>query len=341
MRKPRRYSIKQIAAQAGVSQATVDRAVHHRGHVNPQTQQRIAQAVKELKEQELFSMPVQGRTVFIDVVMHAPARFCQAVRDAMNQQAVQWSAFRIKLRFHLFEDISVSDLRKQLIWIAQHGSHGVVLKVPNDPLMMETIKDLQQQGIPAVTLVTDLPESDRLLYCGMSNHHAGATAAYLMANWLPQAARSNVLVVLSNDRFQGEDERALAFARSLQQQRPEIRVSRTEGSFGMDERLYVQLCEDLKGHESWSGVYSVGGGNRAILQAFEDLELPAPVLIGHDLDRDNRLLLAQKRLQAVLYHDLTVDAQRSFQALLQWHRLIPETDLPQSKVEIITPYNLP
>jgi len=44
---------------------------------------------------------------------------------------------------------------------------------------------------------------------------------------------------------------------------------------------------------------------------------------------------------AGLYHDLMVDAQRSFQALLQWQRLIPETDLPQSKVEIITPYNLP
>ena len=41
-------TIKEIAQRAGVSIGTVDRVLHHRGRVSPETEAQILQIVKEL-----------------------------------------------------------------------------------------------------------------------------------------------------------------------------------------------------------------------------------------------------------------------------------------------------
>ena len=49
-----RFPIKEIAAQAGISTATVDRAINKRPHVSPQTQARVRRALEELENQEML-----------------------------------------------------------------------------------------------------------------------------------------------------------------------------------------------------------------------------------------------------------------------------------------------
>ena len=47
-----RFPIKGIGAQAGISTATVDRAINNRPHVSPQIQARVKKALQELENQE-------------------------------------------------------------------------------------------------------------------------------------------------------------------------------------------------------------------------------------------------------------------------------------------------
>src|SRR5476651_1210265 len=89
LERAKRFSIKQIAAQAGVSNATVDRALHQRGNVHYQTNRRIEQALDELEAQEKTGLAV-GRTFHIDVVMHTPKRFSDAVQQAITAQLAAW-----------------------------------------------------------------------------------------------------------------------------------------------------------------------------------------------------------------------------------------------------------
>ncbi|WP_350545364.1 LacI family DNA-binding transcriptional regulator [Pseudoalteromonas sp. 5-MNA-CIBAN-0065] len=340
MRKSRYFSIKQIAAQSGVSKATVDRAVHQRGKVSAHTQRRIEQALIELAEQQ-NNVPISGRTFYIDVVMHAPNRFCQAVKEAIYAQLMTMAPFRIRPRFHLFEEISIEELCRQLIVLSKRSSHGIILKAPNDPIIIETVNILFEQGIPTVTLVTDLSSSKRILYSGMPNKLAGETAAYLMMNWLNERAPKRVLVVMSKGFFQGEQQRVMAFRKNMINKAKNVNVLISEGSYGMDTLVYKQINTLFTQFDEIHGVYSVGGGNNAILQAFAEQQRPLPIFIAHDLDRDNRILLAQHQIHAVLHHDLQQDVQCAFFALLQHHNVLPESDLPASKIDIITPFNIP
>lgn len=105
-----KFSIKQIAMQAGVSKATIDRALHGRGAVHPQTHRRIEQAIKDLELQQRTSL-ASGRTITIDVILHTPARFSQMVTDALLSELGNFAPFRIALRLHIFEEISVKEIK--------------------------------------------------------------------------------------------------------------------------------------------------------------------------------------------------------------------------------------
>jgi LacI family transcriptional regulator len=89
-------------------------------------------------------------------------------------------------------------------------------------------------------------------------------------------------------------------------------------------------------------VYSIGGGNRATLSAFDELGRSPSVFIAHDLDADNLALLRTRRITVVLHHDLKADMRRACQLLLQAGGALPgrPVSLP-SQVQVVTPFNEP
>ncbi|WP_297841679.1 LacI family DNA-binding transcriptional regulator [Pseudomonas sp.] len=337
--RAKRFSIKQIATQAGVSKATVDRVLHQRGSVHYQTNRRIEQALEELEAQEKTGLAV-GRTFHIDVIMHTPKRFSNAVQQAMTAQLGGLAPFRIFPRFHLFEDIDPQQMHDLILHCAEIGSQGVVLKAADEPQINLAVNQLTSAGVPVVTLVTDLPQSERIGYVGMDNRTAGQTAAYLLSRWLDPNPQ-DVAVVFSSDRFRGEEEREMGFRMWLRNRAPHLRVLDISGGYGVYEPTFKRVTEELKAHPELKAVYSVGGGNRAIVDAFAALGRPLEVFIGHDLDEENRQLLAEEKIAAIIDHNLNIDARHVFLHILQFHRLWKTGPIPSSQVQVVTPFNLP
>jgi LacI family transcriptional regulator len=85
----------------------------------------------------------------------------------------------------------------------------------------------------------------------------------------------------------------------------------------------------------------MGGGNLAILDALAQHNRRVGVYIGHDLDRDNRAMVSDRRIDFVLHHDLRVDMSNVFASFLGHHRIKVPPQQPISTVQIITPENVP
>ncbi|MCQ8229865.1 LacI family DNA-binding transcriptional regulator [Pantoea trifolii] len=335
----RSFSIKQIAAQSGVSKATVDRALHQRGSVSPRTARRIAQAIRDLELQQRASL-ASGRTLPIDLVMHAPERFSSLVLAALLSQINSFAPFRLTLRCHIFEEISPEDLQRELRRCG-NDSYGVLLKASDHPLLKNTIAELAALNVPVVTLVTDLPSSERISYVGMDNDGAGRTAAWLMSRWLPAAVQT-VAVVISSTGFRGEEQRMEGFIQALSQRAPYLKIKAVSEGYGIDSLTFTQMCTALEQDPSIQSIYSVGGGNGAILQAFSAMHREVNVFIGHDLDEENRRLLAAEEMDAVIDHDLHEDARSAFKAILRFHGFLPEAEdeTASSRVIVVTPFNI-
>ena len=91
------FLIKEIALQAGLSEATVDRVLNTRGGVRGHTAERVKQAIRELRGQS-EQAGLTGRKFVVDVVMHAPDRFSEAVRVALEDEmpALRPAVFRAR-----------------------------------------------------------------------------------------------------------------------------------------------------------------------------------------------------------------------------------------------------
>jgi LacI family transcriptional regulator len=90
-----------------------------------------------------------------------------------------------------------------------------------------------------------------------------------------------------------------------------------------------------------AGVYSMGGGNMAVLKALEDAGHSPSVFIAHDLDEDNLDLLRGDRLTFVLHHDLRADMRSAFRHILAFHGLEDPPLTSESDIQIVTPMNIP
>ncbi|NVD38706.1 LacI family DNA-binding transcriptional regulator [Ensifer sp. HO-A22] len=335
------FLVKDIAFQAGLSTATVDRVLNGRAGVRQQTEARVKAAIRELEKQQ-NGLEIQGQKRTIDVVMEAPERFTEAVRQAFETEAPTFMPTTFRCRFHFAETMRPHDIAQLLDRIRLRGTDGVVLKAPDVPEIVGAVARLEQAGIAVVTLVTDLPNSARTAYAGADNRAAGETAAYLIGERFAESS-ATVLVTISSSRFRGEEEREIGFRRVLREQYPAIRIIEISEGHGKDTETGALAAKALAAHADINAAYSIGGGNRAVLEAFERVGRDCALFIAHDLDHDNLALLRQRRIHFVLHHDLRSDARMTFRAILARQNGADQKlgGSRLSAVEVITPYNVP
>jgi LacI family transcriptional regulator len=360
------YRIREIAVQAGLSEATVDRVLNERGGVRASTVAEVHQAIDDLHRQR-SQLRLSGQTFVVDLVVDAPQRFSAGVRAALEAELPGVRPAVIRSRFHLTEAAPVPEIVAALHRIATRppargssslpargsnsgsarrsnsGSQGVVLKAPDDPRVVAAVERLVGAGIPVVTFVTDLPTSARAAYVGIDNRAAGATAAYLVDRWLGDAPGS-VLVTRGDGSFRGEDEREMGFRSTMRARCPGRRQIDLVNADGRDDDLRRLVRDALAAHPDVVAVYSMYafGGNRATVEAFADAGRCYRAFVAHDLHEHNLALLHEGHLSAVLYHDLRQDMRHACQVIMQVHGALPGRPRSwHSAIQVVTPYNLP
>jgi LacI family transcriptional regulator len=334
------YRIREIAAQAGLSTATVDRVLHGRGGVRASTVREVEQAIADLERQQ-SQLRLGGRTFMIDVVVQAPLRFSAQVRVALEAELPALRPAVIRSRFHFLDSPAVGDLTAVLERIGRVKSHGVILKAPDKPEVVAAVAGL---SVPVVTLVTDLPTSRRTAYVGIDNRAAGATAAYLLEQWLADRA-GDVLVVRGHGSFRGEDERELGFRAELRARAAGRRIVEVVDEEDRAEAVHDGIREMLAHNPAVRAVYSLyagAGGNAAVVDAFDKERRRYDVFVAHDLDGENTALLRERRLSAVLHHDLRRDLRAACLAVMQAQGALPgPVRSNPSAIQVITPHNTP
>ncbi len=305
-----------------------------------QTAARVEAALRELERQE-GNLARGGKTFVIDVVMEAPERFTSEVRAAFETEAGAFYPSMFRQRFQFAERMDHQAFAAHLDRIRLRGSDGVVIKAPDVKVVTAAVARLAGAGIPVLTLVTDLPGSSRLSYAGMDNRAAGRTAAYLL-NFALGKDGGRVLVTLSSTQFRGEEERVAGFRDILRQEYPGLTMVEISEGFGRDEQTGALASAALARRPDICAVYSVGGGNRSLLEAFAQANRTCRAFVAHDLDADNRTLLAERRISFVLHHDLNADIRNVYRLLLEHNRVLPSSKTPPlSEIGIFTPFNLP
>ena len=290
---------------AGVSLATVDRVLNERPGVRSVTIKKVHAAIAELGYiRDTAAANLARRRVYslLFVLPNTENEFVCALRDQIDEQAEKLSNDRTELSVALAAPFDAQDFVSALDQIDPIETDGVAVFSPETPSVRDAVKRLRDKGIAVVTLVSDLPSSDRDHFVGIDNVSAGRTAAQLMGRFI---RRSGKVLFITGSRFARDHlERRQGFDLVIGEEFPELEVVASFEGRDDPELIYSLLPEVFENHPNICGIYSSAAGNEGIIRFLKDRKAASDiVVIGHELTPLSKKALRDGVFDAVISQD--------------------------------------
>lgn len=294
--------INQIAAEAGVSAATVDRVLNNRPGVREVTRKRVESALFRLGQPspQKTSAPTPRKIAFI----------CEAGSSYLSlveQEARLFIRQHPEISFSLDSVPNVQvDAGRFSQTIARRAAEceGIILVSRDHLKVNRAVREAVENGVCVLCLTTDLPNSRRSAYVGVDQISTGAAAGWYMGRLLPQQQPGNILLVYSST-YRTQEEREVGFRRVLRESFPWLNIVERMNINDESAGSYQSVSKFLAENPPMVGVYNMAGGNRGIARALNEHGLKERVVfIGHELSEFTRNLLENGEMDLVLGHDI-------------------------------------
>ncbi len=158
-------TIKEIAALAGVSRGTVDRVLNNRGSVNPITAEKVREIAKALNykpNKAGLALAAQKKKVKLGVILFSTDNpFFADVLKGVNEKAQDLAGYNCTVLVKQIP-INVDAQLRAIDELLQEEVSGIALAPQNDDRIRLRINTLYEQGIPVVTLNTDIENQNAL-----------------------------------------------------------------------------------------------------------------------------------------------------------------------------------
>ncbi len=341
MSKP---TVHDIAREAGVSLATVDRVLNARPGVRKNTILKVRDAVSRLgyvRDTSAANLSRQRSYRFAFLLPDGSGQFATTLKEAVRVAATSQVADRAILKV---QEIPVHDphaITRMLRNVAASDLDGVAIMAQETPEVRDAITRLKEVGTAVVALVSDLPNAPRDNFVGIDNIAAGRTAGLLMGRFLAQ--RGEILVVSNSMQSRDSLERRLGFDTVLASEFPALTVLPSIESFDDAARIERLVHEVVAARPGLAGVYSMGFGNASLLKALRDSgRLGELTVIAHELTPTTRQGLLEDEISAVIMQDVGHLVRSSLRILRAVCDEQPIFDAQERiRIEVILRENLP
>lgn len=295
-------TIKEIAALAGVSRGTVDRVLNHRGSVHPATAKKIEKIAKDLDYKPNVAglvLAAQKKRLRLGVILFSPENpFYIDVLAGVNDKAEELAGYNCTV---LIRQISygVEEQLRAIDELVAQDANGIALAPYNDERIRRRIDRLYTQGIPVVTLNTDIENSMRIAYVGSNYARSGATAAGLLQ--LMTHGQVHVGIVTGSPNILCHTERIAGFTQTLKPCRDSIHIADIIEVHDDEIESYEKTSALLKAHPEINALYFTAGGVYGGCRSVKALGLQGKIrIIAYDLVPTTKELIEKGTIAAVI-----------------------------------------
>ena len=337
-------TLRDIAREAGVSVATLDRVLHGRAGVREDTARRVRETIEryDFRPSAAAAELAGGRSSRFAFVMPEGSNFFfQAIVANVGAMSGWLGARRASVETITVDVFNPAVLASALESLAGRYD-GVAVVALDHQSVRAAIDDLIAGGIHVVTLVSDVPGSRRRHYVGIDNVAAGRTAGSLIGRFLG-AREGKVGIVAGSLSLRDHAERIFGFNQVMSLEHPRLSVlSAVEG--GDQDALSEALAASLLAeHPDLVGLYNAGaaapGVAKAVMDAGRETDL---VFVAHDLTPATRRFLVRGVLDAVIAQDPGHEARSAVRVLMALARNEPIlAEQEKIRIDIILRDNLP
>jgi LacI family transcriptional regulator len=331
-------TLRELAREAGVSLATLDRVLHGRGGVREET----ARRVREAMARRSGGRGDRARSMRFALVMPEGANvFMQMIRDHVAEMSSWLAARKVSVETidtDVFNALKLAETLESL----QGRFDGVAVVALDHQSVRAAIDDLVASGMFVVTLVSDVPGSRRHHYVGVDNVAAGRTAGALVGRFV-RASSGKVGVVAGSMLLRDHAERVFGFQQVMGLEFSHlVPLNPVEGGDQdeVNEDLTARLMSD---HPDLIALYNVGAGTpgvgKAIVEAGREERI---VFVAHDLTPFTRRGLSRGLVDAVVSQDPGHEARSAIRVLMALSRGEPMlAEQERINIDIVMRDNLP
>ncbi|GFE49283.1 LacI family transcriptional regulator [Roseobacter cerasinus] len=303
---PLNPTVNDIARVAQVSLATVDRVLNERPGVRQVTVEKVNRAIADLGyvRDTAAANLARGRIYrFLFILPAANNEFIDLIETQVDELAAGLKRERTQVscaRVPAFDPMALAEAINAL---DPAQVDGVAIFGPETPSVRDSISRLRAHGVSVISLVSDIPSSERTAYVGIDNIAAGRTAAQLMGRFLGPV-EGDVLVVTGSMLARDHLERRLGFDEVMARDFPHLTVLASLEGRDDPELIERLIPQALAPERNIVGIYSSAAGNAGLIRHFDaTAPAPHPVVIAHELTPLSRDALGRGLFDAVISQD--------------------------------------
>ena len=303
-----RPTIHDVAREAGVSTATVDRVLNAREKVREDTARRVYEAARLVG---YHAAGLIGQRVQMDlprlrlgVVLHKERQaFYQSFKVEIERAVTEAVGLRASAIVQFATSQTPSDFAALMEGMADRVD-AIAATAVTHPEVTEAVIRLNSKGIPCFALLNDFAQGVRQNYLGLNNMKIGRIAAHLIAQTSHQAGK--IAVFVGGYRWHGHELRETGFRSYFREYAPQFTILDTLVNLETRQLTYEATLDLLGRHPDLRGIYCAGGGMEGAIAALREVRQPGEVaLVVNELTPESRSALISRYVSMVIATPLT------------------------------------
>lgn len=269
--KIKNCTVADVAREAGVGVATVDRVINQRASVKPETAQRVLKAAEALGfrgagliRNRINESGKKHRLGFL--MQKRDSIFYQLLGQALTDAARASPSIQGAL-IEFMDDLTPRRVVEQIREMATKVD-ALALVATEHPHICNAIDELSEQGLPIFSLISDVTAVKRAGYVGIDNWKVGRTAAWAIANLSPKPGK--IAIMIGTHRYVCQEQCEISFRSYFREKAPDFQILETLISLedrGLAEEATLEL---LQQHPDLVGLYVAGGGIEGVMDGLRE-----------------------------------------------------------------------
>lgn len=290
----KRPTIADVAREAGVSVATVDRVLNGREKVREGTARRVFEAAHRLNYHAaaLIEARIQSSLPLMrfGFVLHKEKQaFYQAFAEEIRHAVRSAPNIRGEAQI-LFSASQAPSEFAGLMRDLKGRVDAVAATAVTHHEITEAVEELKAEGIPTFALLNDFAQGVRENYVGLNNLKVGRIAASMIVTAVHRPGK--IAVFVGGYRWHGHELRETGFRSYFRENAPQFTVLDSLVNLETRQLTYEATLDLLARHPDLRGIYCAGGGMEGAIAALRETRQPRDVaLVVNEITPESRAAL--------------------------------------------------
>lgn len=315
-----RPTIRDLAREAGVSVATVNRILSGASNVRQPTRERVQEAAQRIGFYGLGAIQARvaaARPRFrFGVILLQPHRpFYQQTARALRDAAAAVTSAEIDLRIEFLEDLSPQNTAERALKLAE-SCQAICLTAAVHPFVTQAIEQIQARGVHVFALISQLSATGQVHYIGLDNWKVGRTAAWAIGHICRRPGKIGIL--MGSHRYRSQEMNESGFRSYFREYAPDFTLLEPLSTFE-SSAVGQEMAEKLiREHPDLAALYVSGGGISGVIAALRAAGGPRDlVVVAYENMDITRAALLDGILTLVIAHPLPRLAAEAINGMLR------------------------